>query len=137
MRTSLFRPPQRPSLCFEGGQRFLGPFANEFPLLLSQCREDVDGEVVGRGHIAGHELDFGVHQGRDETEVSGEPVQLGNDQCSALLFGVSDGLEQARAVALLPALDVLIRSQDHAALAVGVDRGTLGGKAQSALALLG
>ena len=61
-------------------QRRLGPGRDHARLLLGHRGEDVHGQAVHRGHVGGDELDTGLHQPRDESDVAREPVELGDHQ---------------------------------------------------------
>jgi hypothetical protein len=49
-------------------------------LFLRDSRENVKGQSGGERLVTRQELDAGVHQVRDESDIAGQPVQLGNEQ---------------------------------------------------------
>ena len=63
-----------------GGQGGLRPFGDPLGLVLGDGRHDVQRQAVGRGHVTTDELDARLHQARQEMDVAGEPVELGDHQ---------------------------------------------------------
>ena len=53
--------------------------------MFGNSRQNVDGELVGVRVIDGHELDAGIHQGRNEGQISGQPIKLGDHQLGFVL----------------------------------------------------
>ena len=56
--------------------------------------------------IHSYEVDTGLHQSRDEMNIAGEAIQLGDYQPTFDPFRMGDGLCQFRAVLTLTALDL-------------------------------
>jgi len=52
---------------------------------------DVDGEVVGFGHVDGDEADARFHEAGDDSDVAGEAVELGDEEDAADAAGVVEG----------------------------------------------
>ncbi|GGI93403.1 hypothetical protein GCM10010914_30020 [Deinococcus wulumuqiensis] len=52
---------------------------------------DVDGEVVGFGHVDGDEADAGFHEAGDDGDVAGEAVELGDEEDPTNSAGVAKG----------------------------------------------
>lgn len=46
--------------------------------MLGKGRKNVDHQAVGIGGVGGHEVNAAFHEGRDERDVSREPVKLGD-----------------------------------------------------------
>lgn len=63
----------------------------------------MDGKVVCLWHIHRLEWNATIHQGTDESEVSGKPIQFGNEQSCLLHFAGMDGNLQFGAGIILPA----------------------------------
>jgi len=49
------------------------------PVLLSDGGQDVDSEAIRLGEVDRDELDTGLHERRDEVDVAGEAIELGDD----------------------------------------------------------
>jgi hypothetical protein len=92
-----------PRLC--GGESCFAPLRDRLSFLLSDCGQDVDNEPIGLGHIDGQELDIGLHQVRDEGNVSGETVQLSDHQGSAMLAAELQGGGECGPVVALTAFN--------------------------------
>ena len=60
-----------------GRQRGPGPGGDHLALVLGDGDEDVQGQLVGGGHVDRSELDAGFHQVGDERDVAGQAVELG------------------------------------------------------------
>jgi hypothetical protein len=71
------RPNVTPRTC---RQRGLGAGRDHFPLVLGDGGEDVQGQLVGGGHVDRGELDAGFHQVGDEGDVARQAVELGDHQ---------------------------------------------------------
>lgn len=69
--------------------------------------QDMDGQAVGRRHVAGDEIYAGLHQPRDEVDVPSQPVELGDDQRSTMNPAQGQRLGQPGAVVPAAALDLL------------------------------
>jgi hypothetical protein len=54
----------------------------EIPLVLRHSRQDVHGELIGVGIIDGDEFDARFHDGGNEGDVTGEAIELGDDEPS-------------------------------------------------------
>ena len=61
-------------------QRRLRPLTDHLPLMFGNRRQQVQGQPVGMGQVAGNKVHTTVHEVGDEGDVAGQPVQLGNDQ---------------------------------------------------------
>ena len=72
------------------------PCADDFPFVLGNSREDVDSQLICVRIIYRDELRTGIHQGRYECQVTGQAVELGNDELGFLLFAGHEGLHQLR-----------------------------------------
>jgi hypothetical protein len=48
--------------------------------MLCDCRQDVNRQSIGLGEVNRHKLHTRLHETRNEVNVSGETVQLGNDE---------------------------------------------------------
>ncbi len=79
----------------------------------------------------------GIHQGRYECQVTGQAVELGNDELGFLLFAGREGLHQLRPVIALATLDFgeFINQRPPAAVQVAHDRFALRGEAETGFAL--
>jgi hypothetical protein len=64
------RAPETNNPSASRSKRGLRGLANEPGLLLCDRRQDVHREVVRHGHVAGPELDAGLHQARQEVDVA-------------------------------------------------------------------
>ena len=80
------------------GQRRLGPLRNHLALVLGDGRQDVNGQPVGLGHVAGHEIDAALHQVCDEGHVAGQTVQTGDQKHGTALAALFQGGEELRPV---------------------------------------
>ena len=65
----------------------------------------MDGQLIRVRIIDGDELHTGIHQGRYECRVAGQPIELGDNQLGFLLFAGREGLHQLGPIIALPALD--------------------------------
>src|ERR1035437_2555575 len=87
-------------------------------LILCHRRENVNGQRVGLGCIDSNELDAGFHQGRNEGNVTGQPVQLGHEQLSAM-----DAAESQSTGQLWPVAALSLHSEDRARPSSSAHRG--------------
>jgi len=62
-----------------------------FALVLGDSRQDMDRQLVCMRIVGCDELYAGVHQGRDECEVSGQAIEFGNDELGLLFLRGSVG----------------------------------------------
>ena len=94
----------------------------------------MDSQLVGKGIVTGDEIDSGIHEVRDEGQVPGQPIKLGNDQCCTGQLAAADGLLKFRSLILFAALDFDIFLQKLTAtcdqvvcncLSLGIDPVTL------------
>src|SRR5262249_48683219 len=102
--------------------------------------QDVDGQLVGVGVVAGNELDAILLEVGHDGDGADQAVDLGDDQSGAGVVGVGGcgaGLGSAVDGVVHAALDLDVGLQEVAAdhAAVGFDRGLLGLESQAALAL--
>ena len=67
-----------------GSERRLGAGGNLLALVLGNGGEQVDGELVGLGHVGCNEVHAAFHQAGNEMDVAGEPVELGDDELGFL-----------------------------------------------------
>jgi hypothetical protein len=66
--------------------------------VLGDGGQNVDGQPVGLGHIAGDEIRAALHQVGDKSDVAGQPIKAGNQQGSAALAALLKGGKQLRPV---------------------------------------
>ena len=108
--------------------------------MLRHGRQNVNGQLVGVRHVAGHKFNARVHQPGDEMHVARQPVELGDHELGlVLLAGRKRGGELRAVVATLAAfdLDVLSGELPGAAVEVVAHGLALCVESQSALSLLG
>ena len=74
--------------------------------MLRDGSQDVNGELVGKRHVGGYELHAGFHQGRYEGEISGEPIQLCDNQARLVLPAGFNRHPQLWPIGFLAALDL-------------------------------
>ncbi len=91
---------------FCGCEGCLGPLRDGLGLLLSNGGQDVDHEPIRLGHIDSHKLNAGLHEVRDEGDVAGETVQLGDHQRSAMLAAELEGGSEGRPIIALAAFNL-------------------------------
>src|SRR5262249_40067464 len=87
-------------------QPFLGALHDHFALMLSNSRQHMDREPGRLRHIATDELDVPIHQGRNEPDIAGEPIELGNDQLGPVLFTSRKRAGELRPIVAPAALDL-------------------------------
>ena len=75
-------------------------------LVLGHGRQDVDRQPVGLREVAGDELDPALHQVRDEGDVAGQPVELGDQQRRLLQPAGGEGRGELGPVVAPAALDL-------------------------------
>ena len=46
------------------------------------CGQNVNGELVGRGYVAAHEVNAGLHESGQEVDITRKAVELGDDEPS-------------------------------------------------------
>ena len=92
-----------------------------FPLMLGDGGQDVNGQLVGVRVIDRYELDAGVHQRRDESKISGKPVELGDDQSGLVLAAGLQRPRQVRPIGPLAALDFGELGDNLPSPAVGIE----------------
>ena len=102
-----------------GGQGGPGLLADPPGLVLGDGGQDVDGQAVGGGDVAGDEVHLRLHQAGEEVDVAGQAVELGDDQGGAEASGVGDGVGQLGAVGPLAALHLLVGAEDRGAAGLG------------------
>jgi hypothetical protein len=80
--TRLQRGPVPKSLPprLDGRQEPPDALRDRLALVFGNGRQEAEGQLVGMGVVHRYELDAGVHKGCHESEVSGEPIKLGDDQ---------------------------------------------------------
>jgi hypothetical protein len=87
-------------------QRGAGALRNRLALVLGDCRQDVDGQLVGMRLIDRDKLDLAVHQRGDERNVAREAVKLGDDQLGLVPAAGGDRPLQLGPLCALAALDL-------------------------------
>src|SRR5436189_3702359 len=91
-------------------------------------------ELVGVRVVRSNEIDAAFHQAGDEMDISGKPIELGDDQRRLGLLGGGNGSRELRSIRALPALD-LAEVRDQLAVVAGNmphDRVALGVEAKAA-----
>ena len=116
------RPNVTPRTC---RQRGLGAGRDHFPLVLGDGGEDVQGQLVGGGHVDRGELDTGLHQVGDEGDIARQAVELGDHQHGPPPAQLEGGGE-LRAVVALAALDFRELGNQLAGADEAGDGGALG-----------
>lgn len=112
------------------------PFRDPAGFIFGDGCQDVDGQPVCFGIVAGHEVRAGVHQRGGECHVAGQTVEFGDDQSGSLTAGVGEGFGQVGAIGAFAGFDLGVLSSELAvAVDVLVDDGLLGFEAQSGAAL--
>ncbi|GGL95115.1 hypothetical protein GCM10010840_36500 [Deinococcus aerolatus] len=89
----------------------------------------MDREVVGLRHIDSDETDAGLHQGGNDGDVAGQPVQLGDQEDATDAAGLFEGGFTLRAPAFAGSgfnFSELKRERQVFAAGVGEDGGLLG-----------
>ena len=133
----LWLPERQPSR-FPGSEYPLGPAGDQLRFSLSDGRHDMNGQVVGLGHVDSHEFHAGLHQGSDHCDIAGEPVELGDQQDTSETLGLFESRFELRAPPLLGICFYFgeLGAEDQV-LAAGVDEDgrLLGFEAQATLAL--
>jgi len=109
------------------------PRTDYFALVLGDRGQDVDGQLVRVRVIDRDELYAGIHQRRDECQITGQAIEFGNDQLSHLLLADRKRLLQFWPVVVLTALDLgeLPDEVPPTAVEIVKDRLSLSLKAQS------
>ena len=67
-----------------GLQRVLSALCDHLAFMLCDGGQDVNRELVGVRIIDGDELNTGVHQRRDESQIARQPIELGDHQLGFL-----------------------------------------------------
>ena len=62
--------------------------------MLCHGRKNMDGQLVRVRVIYGDEFDAQLHQRRDESEITGQPIQFRNDQLGLELAAGVEGFNQ-------------------------------------------
>ena len=119
------------------GQRIFGTPAGQFAFMLRHGGKDVEHQAVRFGHVDGDEVLAALHQRADEGDVTGQPVQVGDQQRGAAPAAFGEGGRQLGPVRVaLAALNLrVLRQQLAATVHEACDVGSLGIKAQAAAAL--
>jgi hypothetical protein len=100
--------------------------------MLGDSGEDVDRQPVRLREVGRHELNARLHQPRDESDVSGEPIQLCDQQGRAMRAAKSKGALELGPVTAAPALDLEDLGDDTAATSeVALDRRALSFQAET------
>ncbi len=105
--------------------------------MLGHRCENMDGETVGSREVSGDELNPGLHQVRDEGDIPGEAVQLGNYQRRSVNTAGRQRLCKPGAVRKTPAFDFRELLERFFAFQVVRDGFLLGLKPEAATALAG
>jgi hypothetical protein len=126
------RPNVTPRTC---RQRGLGAGRDHFPLVLGDGGEDVQGQLVGGGHVDRGELDAGFHQVGDEGDVARQAVELGDHQHGPLPPAQFERRGKLRPVVALAALHLGELGDQLADADEPGDGGTLGVEPEAGLAL--
>jgi hypothetical protein len=115
----------------------LGALGNRFALMLGHRRQDMQRQLVGVRIIDRNELNAGIHERCDKGQVSGQPIQLGNDQLGFVLAAGLERPHQLRPICPLAALNLNEFGHDFPCTAVEVapDGLLLGFEAKPAAAL--
>jgi hypothetical protein len=83
--------------------------------MLSDRGQDVQGKP-GRMRVpAGDEFGVSIHKASDESDVSAQPIQLGNQQLGPLASADGKGLLKLRTPIVLVALDLDVFRDERAA----------------------
>lgn len=90
-RGEVLRFAEREPPGLAGRQRRFGPGGDQLGFALGDGSHDVDGEVVGFGHVDGDEADAGFHEAGDDGDVAGEAVELGDKEDPTNPAGVIEG----------------------------------------------
>jgi hypothetical protein len=56
------------------------PRTDDLALVLGNCRQDMDRQLICVRVVHSDKLHGGVHEGSDKCEVSGQSIELGNNQ---------------------------------------------------------
>ncbi len=88
--------------------------------MLGHGSQDMDGKPVGIGHIGGNEVHTAFHQAGNEMDVTGKPVQLGNDERRLEAPAVGQGSFQLGPVFMpLAAFNFVLLADELPTVAVG------------------
>src|SRR5262245_13597303 len=82
------------------------PRTDYFAFVLCDRGQDMDGQLVCVGVIDRDEFHAGIHQRRDACQITGQAIELGNDQLSLLLLASRKRFLQFWPVIVLTALDL-------------------------------
>src|SRR5262249_5058353 len=106
--------------------------------MLSNSCQHMDREPGCLRHIATDELNVAIHQGRNEPDIAGEPIELGNDQLGPMLLTSRKRFSQLRPIVAPAALhfDELAQQLPAAAVEIVLHRLALSRDAVTADALL-
>ena len=96
--------PQSDITFFCLGKSCPSSLADHFPLVLGDGGQDVQGQLVGIGHVDGGELDAALHQVGDEGDVARQPVELGDHQHGPPLPAQVEGRGELGSVVAFAAL---------------------------------
>ncbi len=77
----------------------------------------MDSKPIGLRKIDGFKFDPGLHEIGDEGDVSGEPVQFGNDQGGPVETACGKGVRKPRTIIFTPASDFGVFGEQCAAAA--------------------
>ena len=104
-------------------QRGFGPSADQLGFSLGNGGHDVDGQVIGFGHVDGDEPYAGFHEGSDDGDVAGEAVELGDQKHAADSFRLfQSGFELRTSTLPSPSLDFSELRAQTQSLASGVNQ---------------
>jgi hypothetical protein len=74
--------------------------------MLRHGGQDVDSQLVGEWHVHGHKFDAGLHERRDEGQVTGQAVELGDNELGLVSFAGRQSSRELRALVVLAALNL-------------------------------
>jgi hypothetical protein len=72
--------------------------------VLGDCGKNVYRETIGLGKVNGNEFNSGLHERRNEVDVTGEPINLGDNEDGAMQSAESEGVCDRRTIISLAAL---------------------------------
>jgi hypothetical protein len=107
--------------------------------MLGDSGKNVNGEAICLREVNGDELHPGFHEGRDEVDVAGEAIQLGNNKSGAMQSAEAECFGDGGAIIAFAALNLNYLTYKRPAPAVKVicDGFTLGFESQAAHTLPG
>src|SRR5207302_543081 len=88
------------------GKGSTGPLRNHPGFVFSHRCKDMNGKAVRLREIDGLEFDPGVHEVRNEGDVTGQPIELGNDQGGFMNAASRQSFGELRSIATTAAFDL-------------------------------